>query len=307
MSVPPADDRRLALVFPGQGSQRAGMADPWRSVDSYARWAEADEILGGDVTRLGTEASEEELRQPLNCQIALFVHHVVMFEAWQAAHPDTAPLLTAGHSLGEYDALVAAGALGFADALGLVDVRARATQAAADAMPGTMIAALGFEVEEVTAACHKAGAHVANDNAVGQITVSGTPEQLQAVTDLLAAGNGKVRDIGVGAAYHSPHMAAAVQPLGDALDAAPFADAAVPVVANVDAAPHTAAGEWPDLLCRQVVSPVRWRESVLAMRDSGVTDVVELGASAPLTAMIKRIDRSLGRRPITTPEELDRT
>ncbi|WP_370326243.1 ACP S-malonyltransferase [Euzebya sp.] len=294
----------IAVVFPGQGSQQPQMAVPWRDHPSAARWAEADDVLGWDVTRLGVDADADELREPLNCQVALFVHHVVLLEAWRDAHPDVEVAMAAGHSLGEYDALVAAGALGFADALRLVDVRARATQAAAEAMPGTMIAALGFDVAEVTSACAEAGAHVANDNADGQITVSGTPAQLAAVKDLLAEGRGKVRDIPVGAAYHSPHMAAAVEPLGEALDAAPFADAAVPVVANVDARPHTAAGDWPTLLREQVVKPVRWRESVLAMRDAGVDEVVELGATPVLTAMIKRIDRSIGRTAVTTPEEL---
>jgi [acyl-carrier-protein] S-malonyltransferase len=293
-----------ALVFPGQGSQQPGMAVPWRDLPSAARWAEADEVLGMDVTRLGAEAGAEELREPRSCQIALFVHHVVLLEAWVDAHPEAAVAMTAGHSLGEYDALVAARALPFADALRLVDVRARATQDAALAMPGTMVAALGFEVEQVADACARAGAHVANDNAVGQVTVSGTPEQLQAVKDLLADGPGKVRDVPVGAAYHSPHMAAAVAPLGEALDAAPFADCAVPVVANVDAAVHTAAGEWPDLLRRQVTSPVRWRESVLAMAAAGVDRVVELGATPVLSAMIKRIDRTIDRVAVTTPEEL---
>lgn len=295
----------LALIFPGQGSQQPGMAAAWADVPSASRWAEADEVLGWDVSRLGTDAGAEELREPLNCQIALFVHHIVLLEAWQAANPDVAVAMTAGHSLGEYDALVAAGVLPFAEALRLVDVRARATAAAAEAMPGTMVAALGFEVEQVAAACADAGAHVANDNAVGQITVSGTPAQLQAVKDLLADGPGKVRDVPVGAAYHSPHMAAAVEPLGAALDAAPFADARIPVVANVDAAPHTGAGEWPQLLRDQVVRPVRWRESVLAMRDAGVDHVVELGASAVLTAMIKRIDRQVARTNVITPADLE--
>lgn len=295
----------LALVFPGQGSQQPGMAAAWAHLPAAVRWAEADDVLGWDVSRLGTAADAEELREPLNCQVALFVHHVVLLQAWQAANPSAAVALTAGHSLGEYDALVAAGVLAFPDALRLVDVRARATQAAADAMPGTMIAALGFDVEQVTAACAEAGAHVANDNAVGQVTVSGTPAQLQAVKDLLAERPGKVRDLPVGAAYHSPHMASAVGPLGAALDAAPFADARIPVVANVDATAHTLAGEWPRLLRDQVTSPVRWRESVLAISGAGVTEVVELGATPVLTAMIKRIDRAMGRTNVTTPADLE--
>ena len=295
----------IAICFPGQGSQQPGMATAWSDTAAHARWAEADGILGWDVSRLGTDAPADELTEPLNCQVALFVHHVVLFETWRSANPDLEIAMTAGHSLGEYNAIFAAGAMRFEDGLRLVEVRATATQAAADAMPGTMIAALGFEVEEVQAACEQAGAHVANDNAVGQITVSGTPEQLAAVKDLLAEGRGKVRDIPVGAAYHSPHMEAAVGPLGEALDQTDFRVATVPVVANVDATAHTDPAAWPDLLRRQVTSPVRWRESVLAMRDAGVSDIVELGATAVIGPMVKRIDRSIGRTSITSPDELE--
>ncbi|MEE8602303.1 ACP S-malonyltransferase [Euzebya tangerina] len=294
----------IAICFPGQGSQQPGMATAWADVPAASRWSEADEILGWDVSRLGTDAPADELTEPLNCQVALFVHHVVLFETWRAAHPEIDIAMTAGHSLGEYNALHAAGAMSFEDGLGLVEVRANATQAAADDMPGTMIAALGFEVEEVSAACAQAGAHVANDNAVGQITVSGTPDQLAAVKDLLAEGRGKVRDIPVGAAYHSPHMAAAVAPLGEALDATAFADTTVPVIANVDASPHSEGAVWPDLLRRQVTSPVRWRESVLAMKEAGVEEIVELGATAVIGPMVKRIDRSIARTSITAPDQV---
>lgn len=299
------DSSSMALVFPGQGSQKPRMAVPWREHDAFALWGEADDVLDRDVTRLGLEADEDELREPATCQIALFVHHAVLLEAWRAADAQT-PAAVAGHSLGEYNALVAAGVLGFGDALRLVDARARATQAAADEAPGTMVACLGFAVEDVSAACERAGAHVANDNAPGQVVVAGSKEALDGLRDDLlgSGGRGKVVDLPVGAAYHSPHMAPAVEPLGAALDAAAFQDAAVPVVANVDAAAHTAAGEWPRLLRDQVVSPVRWRETVGTLASRGVTSVVELGASPVLTALVKRTDRSLDRHTVTTPEDL---
>ncbi len=293
----------IALVFPGQGSQREGMARPWRDHDAYARWAEADEAVGRDVTRLGLQAPDDELRQPENCQIALFVHHVVLLEAWQASGGE-APVAVAGHSLGEYDALVAAGALGFADAVRLVDARARFTQAAANARPGTMVACLGFEIEVVRSACHEAGAHVANDNATGQTVAAGSKEELDRLKELLRDARGKVVDLNVGAAYHSPHMAAVVEPFSRVLDGVTFAEAGVPVIANVDAEPHTAAGDWPDLLSRQLVTPVRWRETVGTLRSMGVQEVVELGASAVLTGLVKRADRSLGRRNVVVPEDL---
>lgn len=293
----------VALVFPGQGSQQPGMAAPWRDHPAFARWAEADDLLGMDVTRLGLDAPAEQLREPANCQVALFVHHVVLLEAWRAA--DAAdPVAVAGHSLGEYDALVAAGALSFADALRLVDVRARVTQAAADGMPGTMVACLGHDADAVAKACAEAGAHVANDNAPGQVVVAGPPQALAALRDLLAGGRGKVVDLAVGAAYHSPHMAEAVAPLGEALDAAAFADTQTPVVANVDAQPHRQGAEWPSLLRRQVVSPVRWRESVETLAGIGVATVVELGATPVLSGMIKRIDPALERRSVAVPADL---
>lgn len=292
------------MVFPGQGSQRAGMAQPWRDEPSFLRWAEADELLGRDVTRLGLDAEEDELRVPLNCQVALFVHFVVQHEAWRAAGGRARA--TAGHSLGEYAALVAAGVLGFADALRLVDVRARATQDAADERPGTMVACLGYPADVVTAACDKVGAHVANDNAPGQLVAAGAAADLDRLREVLAGSGerGKVVNLQVGAAYHSPHMEPAVEPFGVTLDVATFSTATVPVVANVDARPHTAVGDWPALLRAQLTSPVRWRETVGTFGELGLTSVVELGPSPVLTGLVKRTDRSLDRRTVITPDDL---
>lgn len=293
----------VAVVFPGQGSQRAGMARPWREHPSFERWAQADELLGRDVTRLGLDADADELRIPLNTQVALFVHGVVLHEAWAA---DAAPVATAGHSLGEYNALVAAEILDFPDALRLVDARARATQAAADQRPGTMVACLGFPVEVVAAACERSGAHLANDNAPGQVVVAGRQQALDRLRDELAASGerGKVVALEVGAAYHSPHMEPAVEPFGAVLDRAAFRDGVLPVVANVDARPHRSARDWPQVLRAQLTSPVRWRETVATLTEIGVTRVVELGASAVLTGLVKRTDRSLGRQAVVEPADL---
>ena len=295
----------LALVFPGQGSQRPGMAGPWRDTPGSARYEQASDTLGRDVTHLVTTADAAELREPTNCQIALFVHHVVLLEAWREAG-GAEPAATAGHSLGEYDALVAAGVLDFDDALRLVDVRARATGEAARQRPGSLVACLGFTVEDVAGACAQVGAHIANDNAPGQVVVAGSHEALAALRDQLGStGGGKLRGLEVGAAYHSPHMQAAVEPLNEALDATAFRDAAVPVVANVDAAAHTDASDWSQLLRDQVTSPVRWRESVGTLAGLGVDRVVELGASSVLAALVKRTERSLHRTTVSTPDELE--
>jgi len=300
----------VALVFPGQGSQQPGMALAWRGHPSAARWDEAGEVLGLDVARLGTEADADELREPANCQIALFVHHAVLLEAWRAAGGGEA-VAVAGHSLGEYDALLAAGVLEFADALRLVAVRARVTQEAAVANPGSMVACLGFPEGVVAQACAESGAHVANDNAPGQVVVAGSAaalatlrERLERPTEPGGRAAGRVRDLNVGAAYHSPSMAPAVAPLGAALDAAAFRTARVAVVANVDARAHTDAGEWPDLLRRQVVAPVRWRETVGTLAQLGAHEVAELGASPVLTNLTKRIAPDLARRTVSRPEDL---
>lgn len=294
---------QIAFIFPGQGSQRPEMASPWVDHPAYALWARADEVLGRNVTRLGIEADAEELRQADNCQIALFVQHAMLLTALEAVGVQAT--LTAGHSLGEYDALVAAKVLSFDDALRLVDVRARSTFAAAQDRPGTMVACLGFDRADVEAAAAAAGAYLANENAPGQVTVSGSAEALAALKAHLSEQDGKVVDLDVGAAYHSPHVEAAVPVLGEALDAATFSDAAIGVVANADAKVHTAGADWPQLLRTQLVNPVLWKDSVETMVDAGITHMVELGASAPLSGMIKRISRGTKRLAVHTPEDLE--
>lgn len=301
-AAPDAAASRVAVVFPGQGSQRPQMALPWRDDPAFSRWAEADEVLGRDVSRLGTSADADELREPANCQVALFVHHAVLFEAWRRSGGVAA--VAAGHSLGEYNALVAAGLLDFGAALRLVDVRARETQAAAAARPGGMIACLGGDEATIRGACGDAGAYIANDNAPGQLVVSGSDEALRAVEQQAATTRAKVIRLQVGAAYHSPHMQPAVAPLGAALDLAEFHDGELPVVANADAQRHSAARAWPDLLRAQLVSPVRWRESVATMAAAGVTDVVELGATPVLSALVKRTAPRLRRAAVHTPDQL---
>lgn len=294
-----------ALVFAGQGSQRPGMALPWRAHPAFARWEEADDTLGMAVSRLGAHADEEELRDPLRCQLALFVHQAVLAEAW-AATVDAPPALAAGHSLGEYNALVAAGVLGFADGLRLVHARAAATAAAAAATPGGMTACVGVPAADVTRCADIAGVHVCNDNAPGQLVVAGDHDALERFAALLADGPGTVRPLAVGAAYHSPAMEAAVPRFMHALIQAPFADARLPVIANVDATAHTVADDWRRLLARQLVHAVRWRQTVLAMESAGLTRQVELAASPVLTGLAKRTAPQLDRCFVDTPQALER-
>lgn len=291
-----------ALVFPGQGSQRPGMGRPWLGHAAAARWREADDVLGWDVSRLGTQADAEELREPASCQVALFVHHAVVFEAWRAASPP--PHVVAGHSLGEYNALCAAGVLSFADGLRLVAARAHATQEAAVAAPGGMAACLGCDAEDVEEACERSGAFLANDNAPGQIVVSGTVRALDELSEAMAARRGRVTRLEVGAAYHSPLMERAVAAFSAALEDVEFRDPVVPVIANVDAAPHGPGADWSALLRRQLTSPVLWRATMGAVVATGAGMIVELGASPVLTGLAKRTAPGLQRRFIAEPSDV---
>lgn len=301
--APSAAAAARAVVFPGQGSQRGGMAAAWREHPAYGLWAEADEVLGRNVTHLGLDASAEDLRDPVNCQIALFVHHAVLLAAWQAAGGVAA--VTAGHSLGEYNALLAAGVISFADGLRLVQHRATATATAAAQQPGGMVACLGGDAEGLRAACQEAGVAIANDNAKGQLVVAGDDAGLDAFSALATAQRARVIRLEVGAAYHSPAMAPAVEIFGPSLDAATFRDADIDVISNVDARVHRSAAEWPDLLRRQLVAPVRWRETATALAGAGAHEVVELGASPVLTGLIKRTTPELRRRFVSAPADLE--
>lgn len=307
-TVQPTQDSKkglCAVVFPGQGSQRPGMARPWQGTAGYRRWAEADEVLGWDVSRLGTDADAGELRVPLHCQVALYVHGAVLFDAWVAAGGTAG--VAAGHSLGEYNALLAAGVISFADGLRLVEQRALATQSAAAANPGGMVACLGGEADAVARACADAGAELANDNADGQWVVSGDDSALAHFTEAATQARARVIRLEVGAAYHSSAMAQAVPAFAGAVAQTQFADSAVGVISNVDARVHHRGADWPRLLEAQLTTPVRWRETMGCLAELGVTSMVELGASPVLTGLAKRTSPGLHRQFICVPDDLEAT
>jgi len=293
-----------AVVFPGQGSQRPGMGAPWAATPAWRAVGLVSDVLRRDVAALLLDADAATLQATRNAQVASFALGLVILEAardaglgWGAA---------AGHSLGEYTALVAAGVLGAEDAARLVGERAEAMQAAAEERPGTMAAVLGLDADAVQASCDAAGgeAWMANDNAPGQIVVAGTHDGVAAAGAAAKERGGKVMALAVGGAFHTPLMAGAQARLDAALAAAPFADAAAPVVANVDAAPHRSGADWAPLLSGQLCRPVRWREAILAMPGLGVGRVVELGPGAVLSGMVKRIAPDLERLAVGAPEDL---
>ncbi len=296
----------LALLFPGQGSQRAGMGRPWTDHPSWAIVERLSAATGRDVADLLVDADADALRATRNSQLATYSLSVVVLDATRVAGLDpAAAVAVAGHSLGEYTALVAAGVLSAEDGARLVAARGDAMQAAADARPGTMAAVLGLDPAVVTEACAGVdGAWVANDNAPGQIVVSGTVAGVDAAsTRAKELGAKRVLPLPVGGAFHSPLMAPAQTRLDRALEAASFGPGTTPIIANVDGAAHTDG--WAPLLSRQLVSPVRWRQSLEALSALGATIFVELGPGTELSGMVKRTVDGARRANVAGPDDLD--
>lgn len=297
----------LALLFPGQGSQRPQMGVPWRQHPAWAVVERLSEATGRDVAALLTDADAETLKATRNAQVAAFaLSMVTLYAARSSGLEYVTVTAVAGHSLGEYTALVAAEALPAEAGARLVAARGDAMQEAAGARSGTMAAVLGLEPELVAQACEGVeGAWPANDNAPGQVVIAGTAEGVEAAGEAAKAlGAKRVMPLQVGGAFHSPLMAPAQARLDAALSAAHFHDATVDVVANVDAAVHRSG--FADLLSRQLVSPVRWRESLTTLSGAGVTHFLELGPGTELSGMVKRTVEGAERANVATPDDLEK-
>jgi [acyl-carrier-protein] S-malonyltransferase len=297
----------LAFTFPGQGSQRPGMGLPWRDHESWELVDEASEIAGRDVAQLLCDADAEELRDTRNAQLTTFVSSLMVLDAVERLGVE--PSFCAGHSLGEYTALTATGALGFDDGVRLVAARAAAMHDAGKAQPGTMAAVLGLDDDQVEVACRRADADVwvANFNAPGQIVIAGSPAGVEAATaHAKELGAKKVMPLQVSGAFHTPFMASARERLRDALAEAKPRDTDVPVVSNVDAMAHDRGDDWASLLSAQLSSPVRWKHCLLTLEDAGVTSFAELGPGGVLTGMAKRTVSNCRTISVATPEDLDK-
>ncbi len=281
------------------------MGTPWKDHRSWALTEAVSDAAGRDVTSLLLDADAETLKATRNAQLAAFALSLVILDAARAEGLDDGSVAAvAGHSLGEYSALVAVGALSTADGARLVTARGEAMQGAVDKAPGTMAAVLGLDQGLVTQACADVdGAWVANDNAPGQIVIAGTPAGVETAganaTDL---GAKRVMALPVGGAFHSPLMASAQADLDQALAATSWGDAHSPVIANLDATAHTEG--WQALLSGQLVSPVRWRESLLALPALDVTATLELGSGSELSGMVKRTLDGVARANVAKPEDL---
>jgi [acyl-carrier-protein] S-malonyltransferase len=297
----------LAFTFPGQGSQRPGMGLPWRDHESWELIDEANEIAGRDVGALLCDADAEELKDTRNAQLTTFVSSLMVLDAVERLGIE--PSYCAGHSLGEYTALTATGALGFDDGIRLVVERSAAMHDAGLEQPGTMAAVLGLDDDQVEVACRRADADVwvANFNAPGQVVIAGSPSGVDAAADhAKQLGAKKVMPLQVSGAFHTPFMAAARERLRTALATANPRDTDVPVVSNVDALPHDQGADWASLLSAQLSSPVRWKHCLLTLAESGVTDFAELGPGAVLTGMAKRTVTGARTISVATPEDLDK-
>lgn len=283
-----------ALVFPGQGAQHPGMGQALYEQSEQARelFVQANEILGFDIQSIMFEGSEEDLRRTSVTQPAIYIHSVV------AAMVNDLPAqagATAGHSLGEFSALCAAGALSFGDGLKLVSIRANAMQEACDEQESTMAAILGLDDEVVESICAGIdGVVPANYNTVGQLVISGSKAGIaKAIEIAQEKGARRALELAVNGAFHSPFMESARVKLAAGIEAAPFSDARIPVYQNVTAKPHTSAAEIRENLLAQLTAPVRWTQTVQALIADGATEFIESGPGKVLSGLVKKVDRKM--------------
>lgn len=281
---------KKAYVFPGQGSQFPGMAkDLYESNETAREMLEkANEILGFRITDIMFEGTADDLKQTKVTQPAIFLHSVIMARCL----PDFKPDMVAGHSLGEFSALVAAGAMDFEEGLKLVSIRAQAMQKACESVPGAMAAVIALpteKVEEICASCE--GVVVAaNYNCEGQIVISGEKEAVEAAcVRMKEAGAKRALPLPVGGAFHSPLMEPARAELAEGIEKAVFSTPVCPVYQNVTAKPSTDPDEIKANLLAQLTSPVRWTQSVKNMLEDGACHFVELGPGKVLQGLIAKI------------------
>ena len=277
-------------MFPGQGSQFPGMAKDLYETNPVARemFDKANEILGFNITEIMFNGTADELKQTKVTQPAIFLHSVILAKC----SPDFKPDMVAGHSLGEFSALTAAGALDFEDGLRLVSIRARAMQKACEANPGTMAAILALPTEKVESICDEVEGVVvpANYNCEGQIVISGSVEAVtEASGKMKAAGAKRALILPVGGAFHSPLMQPAADELAAGIESVRFSKPICPIYQNVTALPTTDPAEIKKNLLAQLTSPVKWTQTVVNMVANGASDFTEVGPGKVLQGLVSKI------------------
>ena len=288
---------KKAYVFPGQGAQFVGMGKDLYESNPKAKelFDKANDILGYRITDIMFNGTDEDLKQTKVTQPAVFLHSVISALCLEDFKPD----MVAGHSLGEFSALTAAGALRFEDGLRLVYARAMAMQKACEATPSTMAAIINLPDETIERVCSEISRNgqvvvPANYNSPGQVVISGNVEAIkEACAKLKEAGAKRALPLAVGGAFHSPLMEPARLELAEAIEKAPIQAPICPVYQNVDALPHTDPVEIKNNLLKQLTFPVRWTQSVINMINDGMTEFVECGPGLVLTGLIGRIQKSL--------------
>lgn len=301
---------KIAFVFPGQGSQSVGMMDAWAGNDAVSQaLSEASDALGQDLSALIAQGPADALNLTTNTQPVMLASAVAVYRAWRAAG-GAVPALVAGHSLGEYSALTAAGALTLSDAVPLVRVRADAMQAAVPVGTGGMAAVLGLDDDVVRDVCQRAAqgevVEAVNFNAPAQVVIAGHKAAVERACELARdAGAKRALVLPVSAPFHSSLLKPAAAVLENALQSIQLGSPLMPLINNVDVAMPTDPVAIKDALVRQAWHPVRWVETLQVMKAHGVTHVVECGPGKVLNGLTKRIDRDLVGLAITDPASLD--
>lgn len=288
--------KHIAYIFPGQASQFVGMGKDLyiKSDEAAALFEKANEILGFRISDIMIEGTEEELKQTNITQPSVFLHSIIKFKTTSIDQP---PFAVAGHSLGEFSALVAAEVLSFEDGLNLVQIRASAMQEACENNPGSMAAIVGLDDAQIEQVCHSITDHVvipANYNCPGQLVISGSLEGLKiAEQKLIEAGAKRVIVLNVGGAFHSPLMESARVNLEEAISKTTFNTPICPIYQNVDAKPHTHPDTIKMNLIRQLTAPVLWTQTMNHMIQDGTLSFIEVGGNGTvLSGFLKRIDRT---------------
>ena len=293
-----------AYIFPGQGAQFVGMGKDLyeRSEEARQLFEKANEILGFRITDVMFNGTEEDLKQTKVTQPAIFLHSVVLAKV---LGDDFKPEMAAGHSLGEFSALVSAGALSFEDGLRLVAARANAMQKACEIQPSTMAAILGLDDFTVEDICHQLTDVVvpANYNCPGQLVISGTIAGIDAACEkLTAAGAKRALKLNVGGAFHSPLMEAARVELEHAIIHTEIKVPACPIYQNIDAKPHTDPAQIKHNLIAQLTGPVRWTQTVMHMLEDGAASFTEVGPGNVLQGLVKKVDRAIPTSSAVLPQ-----